>query len=89
MSIYRSITVDELIKACPYSDFYYTVDSQVDSRLRALGIGHEMSPFIFLGELKVYGFIGLDGRFDTFDKYLLDGVWPGYTHKHGYAPQPL
>jgi hypothetical protein len=89
MTMFRVCSVDEVIQACPYADTFYTVDPQMDAKLRSLNLGVPDSPYVYLQELNVYGFIDIDGQFNTIDKALLDQVWPGYSHNGGYSPFDL
>jgi hypothetical protein len=61
----------------------------MDAKLRSLNLGVPDSPYVYLQDLNVYGFINIDGKFDTIDKDLLDQVWPGYSHRGGYSPFDL
>lgn len=87
--MFRACSIDEVIRACPYADTFYTVDTQVDAKLRSLNLGIPDSPYVYLETLNVYGFINIDGNFDTIEKDLLDQVWPGYSHRGGYSPFDL
>lgn len=87
--MFRVCSLDEVIRACPYADTFYTVGAQTDAMLRSLNLGVPHSPYIYLETLNVYGFIDIDGSFNTIAKELLDQVWPGYSHRGGYSPFDL